>query len=212
MAAAVPHTALVTEAKHAEVTRLVREVLQERGARFDEQTPSRTVFEDLVVPGGFRRGGYLGSYQPIGEKGVEVLVEVWATGPRRAWWGAVLFVLIAVPAMLLASPPSAAFFLAGIALWALLVLAGVLYYLTLRVSRGLEEELYAAVLERLRSAALPALDEEQQIERRIRERLEGEVKRRDLAQRPPPVPKPRLGRRGEPAPARKPGLFRRGRP
>lgn len=211
MAAPVPHTAFVAEAKHAEVTRLVREVLQERGARFDEQTPSRTVFEDLVVPGGFRRGGYVGTYQPIGDKGVEVLVQVWATGPRRAWWGVVLLVLVAVPALLLASPPSAVFFLAGIALWALLVLAGVMYYLTFRVSGGLEDELYAAVLAHLRRGDLVALDEEQQLERRIREQLEGEVKERELAERPPPPPKPRLGRRGEAGP-RKPGLFRRGQP
>lgn len=216
MASDVPHTLVVTEAKHAQVTTLVREVLQARGARFDEQTPSRTVFEDLPAGGGFSRGGYAGTYQAIGDPRVEVLLEVWAPGPRRFFWAAVVLTLLAVPALMLASPPSAVFFFAGLGLWALLIAAGLMYYLTFRGSAALEEDLAAEALARLRGAGLEVLDEEQQLERAIRERLEGEVKEREVAARtaaePPP---PRLGRgRGEgpgTPPARKPGLFGRGK-
>lgn len=210
MARPVPRALLLTEARPADVARLVREALVRRGARIDEQTHARTVFEDLVVAGGFSRGGYVGTYQAVGEKQVEVLVDVWATRPRQVFWGTVVLELLLIPVMFLASPPSAVFFLMALALWGWLAVAALLYYLSFRASNALEAELADDVRAALAGAGLQVLDEEQQLERRIRAKLEGEVKQRELEARPPP-PRRGLLAKGEPAPAkeRKPGLFGR---
>jgi hypothetical protein len=200
----VPRTLLLPEARQAEVARLVREELVARGARLDEQTPARTVFEDLPGPaGGFRRGGYVGTYQAVGEKRVEVLAEVYAHGPRQAFWGVVGLGLLATLALFVASPPSAVFFLASLLLWGLLVAVAVLYHLTGSASRALEEDLVRSFEARFREAGWAVLDEEQQLEQGIRARLEGELKQREVAALPPP---PKAARGAKPG---KPGLLGR---
>jgi hypothetical protein len=196
--AAVPRTLLLEQAKQADATQGVRALLQERGAVLDEQTPARTVFEGLRTAGGYRRGGYVGCYQPVGEPDVEVLVQAWATRPRRVFWATVGLELFAVVALLATTPPSAVFFAAAAVLWAWLLLAGLAYFLTLRTSRSFEEELYAALLGRFRAAGLRVLDEEQQLERAVRQRLEGEVKERELSAMPKPERRGRLSARGTP--------------
>lgn len=206
----MPRTLVLEEAKPSEVTRVVRDLLLERGARPEEQTHARTVFDGLARAGGFTRGGYAGVYQPLGERGAEVHLEAWAAGPRRLFWAVVGVVLLATLGLVAVSPGSAVWFLAGLGLWALFGLAALGYYLTFAGSRALEDELYATLAERFR-ARWTVLDEEQQLERRIRQQLEGELKERELAALPPPSPPARrAGRAGDAAPPRKPGLFRRG--
>lgn len=206
---------MLPEAKQAEVARILRGVLEAQGTLLDEQTGSRIVFEGWRMPGGFARGGYVGAYQPVGEKGVEVLLQAWATGPRRAFWAVVVLDLVLVPVMFVLSPPSAVFFLASLVLWGLLLVAALLYYLTRRGSRQVEAALYTATLDACRAEGLVPLDEEALLEQRIRDRLEGEVKERELAAMPPPPAAPRLGLgRGKPRPSpppkeRKGGLFGR---
>lgn len=228
----VPHTLVLPEAKPAEAGKMVREVLERRGALLDEQTHSHVVFEGVEVGGGFKRGGYVGTYQAVGDQRVEVLAQAWATAPRRLFWGTVAAQVVIVLALFAASPPSAVWFLAGLALWAWLGLAALLYYLTFRGSLALEDELASALRERFRGAGLDVWDEEQQLERRIRDKLAGELKQRELATLPPPAPKarpkpplrakPARSRGGKPAPEppveapgeeepRKPRLFGLGR-
>ena len=197
----MPHTLVVAEAKQAQVLHLAKEAVEARGALLDEVTHARIVFEGVRSPGSFARGGYVGVYQAVGDKTVEVLVEAYATGPRQAWWATVALQALAVVALLAISPPSSVFFLASLALWPWLLAAGLLYYLTLRGSRQLEDELHASMLAKLREAGLPVLDEAALLERRVRERLEGERKEGELARAKAQAPraKGRLG--GRPVPA-----------
>lgn len=198
-------TLLLAEAKHRDVIRLVREVLEARGALLDELTHARTVFEGLGGGAHFRRGGYVGAYQAVGEKGVEVLVEAWATGPRTAFWATVGVELLAVLAIFAASPPSVVWYVAAIVLWLWLAVASLVYYLTFRGSRALEDELASLLAERFRAAGWRIVGEEEQLEQRIRARLEAEVKERELAARRAAEPaEPRSARRAKPA---KRGLF-----
>jgi hypothetical protein len=178
------------EAKHADVTQMVLQEFQDRGARIHEHTASRVAFDHLDAQGTFRRGGYAGIYQPVGEKFVEVLLEVWATRPRRALWAVVALELVSVVMLLAASPPSAVFFVAALVMWPLVGVAALVYVLTLRASLALEDELASGLTARFQRARLRVPSEDERLEQRIRERLEGEAAERELAQRAPP------GRRG----------------
>jgi hypothetical protein len=191
----VARTLRIAQGKQADVVRAAREALEARGARLREMTHSRTTFDRLAGPGSFPRGGYLGVYQPMGEPGVDVLVQAWAAGPRAAYWGMATLSVVLVAAMLVASPPSAVFFLAALVLWPLFGLAAFLYYLTFRGSAQVEDELAADLAQRLAGAGLHVLGEEEQLERSIRERLEGEAKARALAAQPKPAKAER--RRGQ---------------
>jgi len=181
IAGLVPRTLVIAQAKPADVARVVDRELEERGAILDEKTHARTVFERLEEGGSFRRGGYIGFYQPLGEKGVEVHVQAWATAPRLAFWVSAGLQLAIVVLLLATSPPSAVWFLAALVMWPWLIVVGLLYLLTFRGSRAVEASLTEAFTQRCREAQLPVLDDEQQLEQRIRERLEGEAKERELA-------------------------------
>jgi hypothetical protein len=212
----VARSLLLAEAKHQDVLRIVREALEERGALLDEQTHARTVFEGLGGGSRFRRGGYVGAYQPVGERGVEVLVEAWASTPRAVFWATVALELVAVIGLFVSSPPSWVWYVAGVVLWLWFGLVALLYYMTFRGSRAFEDEIASDLGERFRRAGLRIVGDEEQLEQRIRARLEGEVKERELArQRASRPAKPRFQRRArrepraEPAAKpRKPGLFR----
>lgn len=191
----VPRTLVLAEAKQSEVTGLVRQELEARGALLDERTSARTVFEELKPPSGFERGGYVGVYQPMGETQAEVLLQLWARVPRAAFWGSVALQLLLVIVLLATSPPSAVWFLAGLGLWAWFGAVALLYYTTFRGSRELEDELAAALGARFQGAGLRVVGEEEQLEQRIRERLEGEVKEREVQARAAQEPRePRFGR------------------
>ncbi|HEV8361088.1 MAG TPA: hypothetical protein VGR28_11600 [Candidatus Thermoplasmatota archaeon] len=202
----MPRTLLLAEASQAEVNKQVRGELEQRGALFDERTHARTVFEGLRTQAGLKRGGYVGAYQPMGEKGVEVLLEAWASGPRRLWWATVAIQLVVVVVLLAASPGSAVFFLAAIVLWPWLIVAGLVYALSFQGSRATEVELAAAFAARFQRAGWALVSDEAQLEQRIRAKLEGEAKARALAAQPPSPaqvkpPKPQRGRRGKAQPA-----------
>lgn len=186
----MPRRLVLPRAKQAEVAKLCQALLEERGALLDERTPDHTVFEGLAAPGRFRRGGYVGTYQAVGEHSVEVELEVWAPAARRFFWGTVALEAGIVVVLFALSPPSAAWFAAGLALWPWLGLAALLYGMTLRGSDALEAELCSALEARLRGAGLEVLGEEAQLERRIRERLEAEQRERELAARRAAEPEP----------------------
>lgn len=198
----MPRTLVLAEAPQAEVNHQVREELEGRGALLDERTRARTVFEGIATAGGLKRGGYVGVYQPLGDKGAEVYLQGWATAARRAWWITVGVQFAIVLLMFATSPPSAAWYNAALVLWPWLGAAGLLYYLTFRGSRELEDDLAAALATRFAAKGWALVTEEQQLEQRVRERLEGERARRDLAAREAARPKPAKPERG-----RKPGLF-----
>jgi hypothetical protein len=191
-------TLRVAQAKQADVVRVVREALAERGARLHEMTHSRTTFDRLAGPGAFARGGYCGVYQPMGEPDADVLLQVWATGPRRAYWGMAALSVAAVLALIAASPPSAVFFLAALVLWPLFGVSALLYVLTFRGSEQVEDELAALLRERVAARGGRVLREEELLERSIRERLEGEAKEREVQARRAAQPRERRRFRGAP--------------
>jgi hypothetical protein len=196
----VPRTLILAQAPQGGVNAEVRAELEARGALLDERTHARTVFEKLAVPSSLQRGGYVGVYQPISEAGIEVLVQAWATGARRAWWGTVTLQLIVVLLMFATSPPSVAWYNAALVLWPWLIAAGLVYALTFRASREVEDDLAAALVRRFTAAGWKLVTEDEQLEQRVRERLEAERAAREIAARPPP-PKPEAPARG------KSGLF-----
>ncbi|MCA1812946.1 MAG: hypothetical protein LC624_03215 [Halobacteriales archaeon] len=182
----MPRTLRVAEAKQADLARWAREDLQQRGARLREVTHSRTTFDGLGSGGSFRRGGYVGVYQPMGDANAEVLVQVWATAARRAYWAIAGLSVLATVVLLGASPPSQMFFYAALLLWPLFGLAALLYLLTFRASAQAEDELAVGLAERFQAAGLHVVGEEEQLERDIRERLEGEAKQREVDALPKP--------------------------
>ena len=188
--------AFLDDARPSDVSHAVRDVLERRGALVSEHVSSRVRFRGL--PTGTRhawtRAGYVGIYQALGEKEVEVRLLLRARWPWRLLWTVALVNVVTALLVVATDPPPNTWILAAAACGFALVVAGILYMNTLRPVRE-EERLLMDDFEAEFRRAIPALHLEDDETRRQREaelELEGEVVARRLER----------ARRLEPPPAR----------
>lgn len=190
--------AFLDDARPADVSHAVRDVLERRGALVSQHVSSRVRFHGL--PTGTRhawtRAGYVGIYQRLGEKEVEVRLLLRARWPWRILFAvALLNVLAAILVVATNPPPNTWIFVAFVGGFSLLV-AAILHVNTLRPVRD-EERLLMDDFEAEFRRVIPSLHVEDDETRRLREaelELEGEVVARRVAK----------ARRLEPAPERAP--------
>ncbi len=134
----------------------------------------------------FLRGGYVGTYQHAGEHDVEVRLKVFAQGPVRWFWRAVVIELVIALIVIVWNPPATIWIGTAVLLYLSLALAFLVYVGTWRTSRRAEQALFDIILETLRSnrGSLDDADEddapdvETVRERRLRvfdEEIEAEV-------------------------------------
>lgn len=189
--------AFLDDARPADVSHAVRDVLERRGALVSEHVSGRVRFRGL--PSGARhawtRAGYVGIFQRLGETEVEVRLVLRARWPWR--------ILLAVAALNLVAaalvvgtdpPPNTWIFVAFVGGFALLV-AALLHLNTVRPVRE-EERLLLDDFETEFRRVLPSLHVEDDETRRLRlaeMELEGEVTARRVAKArrsEPPAPRP----------------------
>ena len=195
-------SAFLDDAEPEAISHAVRDVLERRGALISEHRHSRVRFHGLKPRAmSWPRAGYVGIYQPLGEREAEVRLLLRARTPWRLLLTVcVVNVLLLVLAFATNPPPTAWTLLAifgGLALLA----AALLYVGTLKSVR--EEE--RAIMAEFEQAfgQIPDVDIETDEERELREleaELEGEVTRRRIAAARPPREK---GRRFSLRPGRK---------
>lgn len=177
--------AYVKDADQKEVSDTLAALLAESGALVVEHTPSHLQFEGLN-PGAaysFAKGGYAGTYQHVGERDVEVRLELAAVGPQRLFWRTVWGEILAVIAVFVWNPSDGStWFWATVVLATLLLLAGLLYAGTWKSSREAERKLYERLVERLREQA-PVLTQDEMEEREVIEDVEGILARREASGR-----------------------------
>ncbi len=168
--------AYLKEADQEEVARTVREVLQNRGARITEHTRSHTRFDGVRDDdSGFTKGGYVGTYQHVGEREMQLRFDVKATITRRMLWRTVTVELLVLLLLLLWNPSPNTWVVAGALLWIVLVATALLHLLTRRSSNRLEEMLLDATLEELQGATTEALRQEDRELQRLEEEVEAQV-------------------------------------
>lgn len=162
----------VEEAEQARISEGVAKVVREMGGVVDTHTPSVVEFEHLN-PGGrysFSKAGYVGIYQRFGERGLELVLQVFAVSPYRLFWTTVVLELLVVGLIFGAGPPIAVWFLASLVLWAALVAAALIYLGTWYSSRQLEAEMLDRVrteVGRGRSVLTPMELEEKELRARV---------------------------------------------
>jgi hypothetical protein len=191
--------AFLDDARPADVSHAVRDVLERRGALVSQHVSSRVRFHGL--PGGTRhvwtRAGYVGIFQRLGETEVEVRLLLRARWPWRILFTVAALNLVAAVAVVATDPPPNTWILVAFAGGFALLVAALLHLNTLRPVRE-EERLLMDDFEQEFRRVLPSLRVEDDETRFLREAelsLEGEVTARRVAK----------ARKSEPAPARPAG-------
>lgn len=186
--------AYLDDARQDLVSQATREVLARRGALVSDHSGSRVLFRGYK-PGGrwtWDRGGYVGIYQHVGEREVEVRLLLRARWPYRLLWTAAILNVVAAIATIALNPPGTTWFsVAALGGFSLLV-TGLLYVNTWRPVWREEQELMEA-LEAEYQRDLTGADLETEEEREVRlleESLEGELARQRVAALKAAEPKP----------------------
>lgn len=187
--ASLVRAAFLDDADPEAVSHAVRDVLERRGALVSEHRHSRIRFHGLRPKGlSWMRAGYVGIYQPLGEREVEVRLWLRARWPWRILWTvcitnlALLFIALAANAG--GTTWSVFAILGGLAL----IVAGLTYVATIKGVRA-EERAIIDDFEK-QFEALPDVevmtDEERELAA-LEAELEGEITRKTIeASRPPP--------------------------
>lgn len=193
--------AFLEDARPADVSHAVRDVVERQGFLVSEHVSARVRFRG--VPEGAKhewsRNGYVGIYQRVGEREVEVRLQMRAMWPWRILLTVASVNVVVALAIFVTDPPANTWvFAAAVGGFALLV-AGLLYVNTLAPTRHEERRLmqdmeaeFARVLPDLRLMG----DEERALHEAELE-LEGEVMARRVAlARKAEGPAPRPARKG----------------
>lgn len=186
--------AFLDDAEPAPVAQAVQDLLHARGALVSEHTSSRVRFRLLPARGShvWTREGYVGVYQALGEKEVEVRLALRAQWPARILWAVAAVNVVLAVLTFLFNPPGTTWFVVAFLCGLALLVAALLHLNTLRGVRAEERALMDGLMEELRrdlpGAAL-ATDEEHAW-REAEDQLQGEVVRRRLATARRDEPKP----------------------
>lgn len=205
--------AFLDEADPEAVSHAVRHVLEEKGALVTEHRHSRVRFEGSppLAPPAWKRQGYVGIYQRVGEKDVEVRLVLRARWPWRILVTVALVNVLVTVATILVNPPGTVWFLFAFLGGFALLVAILLHVNTLKHVRIEERQLMDAFEEAFRAGLADAhvLDLEEKRLADAEAQLEAELTRRrldrDRADEPRPArTKPRFslrpGRKAPPAP------------
>lgn len=182
------------DATPADVSHAVRDVLERRGALVSEHVSSRVRFHGLRAKHTWSRAGYVGIYQALGEREVEVRLLL-----RARWSWRILLTVAAVNlatalAVVATNPPVNTWILAAFVGGFALLVAGLLHVNTLRPVRE-EERLLMEDFVAEFHRALEGVRVEEWDERALRAaemELEGEVTARRverLRKHEPPAPR-----------------------
>ncbi|HWH09316.1 MAG TPA: hypothetical protein VNX21_08955 [Candidatus Thermoplasmatota archaeon] len=198
------------DADAAVVAHTVRRVLDARGVLVREHASARVRFLAQAPDGrwSWTREGYVGIYQPYGERDVEVRLILRARAPYRLFWGTAATVLLLSALTLLANPPGTTWFLVAFTGGLALLVATLLYMNTWRPVREEERALLAAFEEEFqREGVAAALErEEEHASHAMEADLEAEVERRRLER------EAKAAKAAAPRPARKLPAFRLRKP
>ncbi|MFA5860115.1 MAG: hypothetical protein WDA16_00325 [Candidatus Thermoplasmatota archaeon] len=173
--------AFLDDAQPAAVSHAVRDVLERRGALIREHVSSRVRFHSLPTGSQhtWTRAGYVGIFQHVGEKEVEVRLTLRARLPQRLFWATALTDLLIAVLTLIVNPPGTTWFLLAFLTGLALLVAGLLYMNTWKGAReqerALMEEFESEFREHHIGASLVTLDERAHLA--AKEALEGEVER-----------------------------------
>jgi hypothetical protein len=173
--------AYLDSADPAAVSHAVRTVLERRGALVREAVTSRIQFHSMPTESvkSWTRSGYVGIYQRVGEREVEVRLVLRARWPHRIFWGtAVVDLLVALLAWIL-QPDGTTWFVLAFLCGLALVIATLLYVNTWRSVREQERAVMADVERELQTEnvapAVVTMDERALLEAEAE--LEAEVER-----------------------------------
>lgn len=207
--------AFLDDAQPAAISHAVRDVLERRGALISEHVSSRVRFHSL--PTGSKhtwtREGYVGIYQHVGEKEVEVRMTLRARWPQRLFWMTALATLLITIVTFVLDPPGTTWFFLAFVTGLALLITGLLYMNTWRSAREQERALmleFESEFAKDHVAARLVTLEERELQA-AEEALEGEVERvrvtqgRKNARRPPKRERKEKAAK-EPKPARTAGF------
>lgn len=190
--------AYLADAQPEAVSHAVRDVLERRGALVREHRPSRVLFDGPPTgePWSWTRTGYVGIFQHLGEKEVEVALRLRARWPARILWIVALANVILAVATAILNPPGTTWFLMAMLTGFALLVAALVQVGTLKRVRAEERRLIAEFEEEF-AKGLPQAVVETQEERELREAeaaLEGELTRRRVDRERRPAAKPQGSR------------------
>lgn len=154
------------------VSDAVTRVLERRGAIVDEHTATHVVFEGLALDAQrFERGGIVTLVQPTLEREVEIRVRVRSRLTSRILWTTLVVELLLALAVFVVNPRPPTWFAAGVTLWFVFILVGLVHLGTVPSSRQAERDLLAAILEEAR----PVAERVETVDERLREEATEEV-------------------------------------
>ena len=176
--------AFLDDAEPAAVSHAVRQVLDRDGrALVSEHVSSRVKFQLRPSTASWARAGYVGIYQHVGEKEVEVRLALRARWPSRILGGVAIADVAIVLLTFLLNPPGTTWFLLSVITGLALLVAGLLYLNTLRSVRTEERDLMERFeAELMAESVAPAVEtDEQRALAEVEAALEGEVTMRRVA-------------------------------
>lgn len=203
-------SAFLEDADPAGASHAVRRVLDARGALVREHASARVRFLAQAPDGrwSWTREGYVGLYQPYGERDLEVRLVLRARFPYRVFWATAAVVLAVCGLTILLNPPGTTWFVVAFTGGLALLVATLLYVNTWRPVREEERVLMLAFEEEFqREGVASALEREDEREMHALEAdLAGEVERRRVES------DARAARASAPRPARKLPSFKLRKP
>ena len=181
-------SAFLDDAEPEVISTAIRGVLERRGALITEHRHSRVRFAGMRPHTlSWSRAGYVGIYQPLGEREAEVRLVLRARWPWRILWTVAFANVLIFLLTLATNPPGTTWSILAILCGLAITAAAVLYIGTLRAVRAEER----ALMDELDAAfkAIPDVevmtDEDRELAQ-LEAELEGEIVRRKLdASRPP---------------------------
>lgn len=195
--------AFLDEAEPSAVSHAVRDVLERHGALVTEHVTSRVRFHSLSGGSGWSwtRAGYVGIYQPYGEKEVEVRLALRARWPHRILWTVASINVIVWLVTLLVNPPGTTWFVLAALTGLALVVAGIVHLNTWSGVARQEAQLMEEFEAELRKTGAGAAIERDEA-RRLRDAeaaLAGEVERVRVERARKAEPKPAKTKTPKPA-------------
>lgn len=134
-------------AQPGEVAHAVRDVLERRGMLVSEHRSSRIRFRGTLEGARhtWSREGYVGVYQRVGEREVELRLLLRALWPYRIFWAVALVNVVLALLVIVSNPPGTTWFLVAFLGGLALLSAGLVHVGTFKPVRREEESLLADI-------------------------------------------------------------------
>ena len=188
--------AFLDQAEQTSVSHAIRDVLEKRGALVTEHVSSRVRFHLAGSRLEWQREGYVGVYQRLGEKDVEVRLVLRAKWPHRILWTVALVDVLGALLTFVLNPPGTTWFVVAFLEGTALLVAGLLYLNTWTSAREEERALMREFEAEFHTDAVAVVIEgaDEREQRDAEAALQGEVEmvrvERDRKAAPKPERKP----------------------